>query len=149
MAQQVIPFRTAYDNKRTRVSVDFTDTETMTEQCHKQDCDINTIIKRYDKTGLITHVNKATAEYGDYTTVNEYQQSMQLVIDAENAFSEIPSNIRKKFGNDAGAFFEFATDPNNHDKMVEMGLANAPIAPTIQKVEVINSTPATDVITPA
>lgn len=124
----VIPFRTAYDGKRVNTSdVDFTDTESMTEQCHKNDCDINTIIRKYDKTGLITHVNQAVARYGDFTLVNEYQENLQMVINAQVAFDELPAHIRKKFGNDPGAFFEFATDPSNLDKMIEFGLANKPV----------------------
>lgn len=122
-------FRSAYDGKRVRVQVDFTGTESMCEQHHKNDCDINTILKKYDKTGLITHVNNAKAEYGDFTVVNEYQENLQHVINAQMAFEELPSDIRKKFANDPGAFFEFATDPSNIDKMIEYGLAEKPVIP--------------------
>lgn len=140
--------RKAYDS-RDRVAISFEGTESMTEQCHKQECDINTILKKYDKTGLITHVNKAAAQYGDFTVVNEYAESMQLVLNAENAFMELPSAIRKKFGNDPGAFMEFATDPKNNDALVDMGLAMVPNEPVIQKVEVVNTPPITDEKTPA
>ena len=37
---------------------------TMTEQAHKDECDVNNIIKKYDKTGLINHVSKISAMYG-------------------------------------------------------------------------------------
>lgn len=97
-----------------------------TEQHHKDNCEIDNILRKYDKTGLITHVNRATAEYGDFTLVNEYQESLNTVINAENAFMELPAHVRKKFGNDAGAFFEYATDPANKDGMVELGLATPP-----------------------
>lgn len=118
-------FRSAYDGNRVRVQVDFTDTVSMCEQHHKNDCDINNILKKYDSSGLITHVNNSTAQYGDFTEVNEYQQSLQQVINAQAAFDELPSEIRKQFANDPGLFFEFATNPNNVDKMIEFGLAHA------------------------
>jgi phage internal scaffolding protein len=108
----------------------------LTEQAHKDAVDIKKIIQQYDRTGLITHVNKSVAAYGDFTAVNEYQQSLDIVNKAQEAFNEIPSNVRKKFGNDPGAFFEFATDPKNHEELVEMGLAHpkqggsAPEAPS-------------------
>jgi phage internal scaffolding protein len=125
-----IVIRKPYDGKRHRVSMSFLDEEGnpavgRTEQHHKSECDIDTIIRKYDKTGLITHVNSAVAQYGDFTDVNEYQVSLNMVIDAQNAFNELPSAIRKKFGNDPGEFFEFATDPDNYDELVKLGLANA------------------------
>lgn len=122
-------FRSAYDGKRYRSAISFLDDEGnpsigRTKQSHKDECDINVILRKYDKTGLITHVNTAAAQYGDFTEINEYQESLNLVINAQNAFDELPSSIRKKFGNDPGAFFEFVTDPANEAACVEMGLAH-------------------------
>lgn len=135
-------FRSAY-SARNRVTVCFKDEEgnplpTPTQQHMKAECEINNILGKYDKTGLITHVNRAVAQYGDYSEVNEYQESLNRVIAAQNAFMELPSAVRKRFANDPGAFFEFATDPSNHDEMVRMGLANAPVVPEV-------STPSVDV----
>ena len=120
-------FRTPYDGTRNRCALDFEGTETMTEQSHKDRCSVVNIMKQYDRTGLITHVNRATASYGDFTTVNEYQESLNMVIKAQDAFADIPSDIRERFNNDPGAFFEFATNPENREEMVSMGLADAPI----------------------
>lgn len=132
-------FRSNYDGKRYRSCVDFTDTETLTEQHHKDGCDITKIVNQYDKTGLITHVNNATAEYGDFTEVNEYQESLTKVIKAQQAFDELPAHIRKKFANDPGEFFEFATDPKNQDEMYDLGLAiKEDVVENIQKVEIVD-----------
>ena len=49
-----------------------------------------------------------------------------MVREANESFAEIPSHIREQFNNNAGLFFEFATDPKNSEKMIEMGLAKAP-----------------------
>ena len=105
-----------------------------TEQHHKSLCDINNIIKQYDKTGLITHVNKAIAQYGDFTEVNEYQESLNLVMEAQEAFNALPAAIRARFENDPGQFLEFATNPANADEMVELGLAK-------KIAEVVEETP--------
>ena len=116
--------------------------ETRTEQHHKDATTITNILKQYDKTGLITHVNQAKAEYGDFTQVNEYQESLNMVIRAQNAFDELPSDIRKKFNNDPGEFLEFATNPDNQEEMVTLGLARAIQDPAPMKVEVVNQDPA-------
>lgn len=118
-------FRTQYQ----RVEVaHHTGDESPVEQHHKDMCDISNIIKQYDRTGLITHVTRAVQDYGDFTAINEYQESLNTVIAAQEAFDELPSAIRKHFGYDPGAFFEFATNPANHEQMVEFGLANPAVA---------------------
>jgi phage internal scaffolding protein len=113
---------------RERVSKSFLDVDgkplaSRTQQQFKDDVDINNVLRQYDKHGLITHVNTAKAEYGDFTEVNEYQEAINTVRDAEGRFMEMPSNIRAFFDNDPGAFVEFVTNPDNADKLVEMGLA--------------------------
>lgn len=117
-------FYSPYVNPRSRVQLN-TGEDSLVEQCHKDDCDIVRILKKYDKTGLITHVNNMKAEYGDFTSINEYQESLNLVLKAQNSFNELPSELRKKFSNDPGQFMEFVTNPDNLDEMVKMGLANA------------------------
>ena len=126
-AAENIEIRSAYDGVRHRVSIDFSEVEPLTEQSHKKMCDINHILKQYDKTGLITHVNNARAEYGDYTEVNEYQEAMNTVIKAQADFMELPSEIRKKFANDPGNFVEFVTNPDNLEEMYDLGLAIRPV----------------------
>lgn len=115
---------------RERVSIAFLDENGdqalgLTKQCFKDECDVLNIISRHDRTGLIDHVNNAVAQYGDYSEVNEYRESLDKVIQANAAFMEIPAHIREMFQNDAGNFFEFATNPKNADKLVELGLAEA------------------------
>jgi phage internal scaffolding protein len=100
-----------------------------TEQSHKIQCDMTNILQQRDRTGMITHVNAATARYGDYTEVNEFKQSMDLVLQAQEDFMALPSNIRERFHNNPGAFFEFATNPKNQDEMIALGLATKKAVP--------------------
>lgn len=117
-------FRTAYSGP---VKSQFnTVGESMTQQHFAQEADIGNIIRKHDRTGLIEHVARGVAQYGDYTQVNEYRESLDIVNSATDSFMELPSDIRAKFHNDPGEFFEFATDPKNAEKMVQLGLAEAP-----------------------
>lgn len=97
--------------------------QSLTKQAFKDECDINKIVANYDRTGLLSHVSSAVARYGDFTEVNEYQESLNTVLRAQRDFDELPADVRKRFHNDPGEFFEFATNPDNFDQMVEMGLA--------------------------
>jgi phage internal scaffolding protein len=117
-------FRTAYGD---RVREQFyTEGESLTQQHMLQECDIREIIKKHDRTGIISHVNRGIAQYGDYSEVNEYREALDLVNNAMGSFMNLPSDIRKMFDNDPGEFFEFATNPDNAERMVELGLVPSP-----------------------
>ena len=113
-------FRTAYSSQPRKPFE--TNGESMTQQHHVEQVKVQNLIKQYDRTGILTHVAEGVAHYGDYTKVNEYKQSLDFVNLANESFLELPSSIREKFGNDAGQFFEFATNPKNEKAMQEMGL---------------------------
>lgn len=126
-----------------RYALKFLDAEgnpelSLTKQSDKAQTDIHAIINRYNKTGLIDHVAKGVAMYGDYTNVNEYQEALNRTIKAQQSFEGLPSKIRDRFDNDPGKFFEFATDPKNKDELIKLGLANPPIPdPQPLRVEVV------------
>jgi phage internal scaffolding protein len=119
-----IKFNTAYGD-RVRVTADPVG-ESLTQQNFKAETDIINIIKKHDRTGIIEHVARGVAQYGDYSEINEYREALDMVSNANASFMELPAEIRAMFGNDAGAFFEFATDPKNKSKMQELGLAETP-----------------------
>lgn len=106
-----------------------TEGESLTQQHFQKECDIKEIIKRHDRTGLITHVARGVAQYGDYSEVHEFREAMDLINNAQESFDGLPSDIRRMFGNDPGEFFEFATNPENAERMVELGLAPPPPEP--------------------
>lgn len=153
-------FRSAYDGVPCKVDLDCSKFDngdecvSRTKQSFKDQCDIHKVIRTYDKTGLITHVNNAVKRYGDYSEVNEFKENLEMVNAAKDAFAELPSDIRKKFKSDPGAFFEFATDPKNIDEMVELGLAErkvagatlndviAAITPVAEKIQASETPPA-------
>ena len=121
---KVLKFKTAF-SERKREGFETTG-ESLTQQSHAAAADVRNIIKQYDRTGLIANVNKGIAQYGDYSEINEYAEALNMVREANESFAEIPSHIREQFGNNAGAFFEFATNPKNSEKMIELGLKQAP-----------------------
>lgn len=116
-------FKTAY-GERTRVGFE-TIGESMTQQHFAEETEINNIISFHDRTGLIKCVQQGVAKYGDFSEINEYKENLDMIKAADAAFNELPSNVRKRFSNNAGEFFEFATNPGNLDELVEMGLAEA------------------------
>ena len=120
-----IVFKTGY-GERQRVMTE-PKGESLTQQHFAHEADVRNIIKQYDKTGLIANVQKGVAKYGDYSEVNEYREALDLVNDANKMFAELPAELREMFQNNAGTFLEFATNPENNQKMIELGLKEAPV----------------------
>lgn len=118
----------------------------MTQQHFEEVTNINKIIRKYRGHDLITHVTTSTAAYGDFSEINEYAQSLNIVNTAKEAFLGIPADIRAKFDNDPGKFFEFASDPRNHDALVDMGLAEARPTPPSAPPEVVSASAPPEVV---
>jgi len=99
------------------------------QQHFKRECDINNIMKKYQKTGLLDHVSQFQGDYTDLTDVPTYQDALNKVITANQAFSTLPSSVRKRFQNDPAAFLTFVSDENNREEMEQMGLIPPPSLP--------------------
>lgn len=102
---------------------------TQTKQSFKKDADINHIMAQYEKTGLLTHLNKHQGNYGDFTNAVDYHTAINMVQEAEEMFLTIPAKIRAKFQNDPAEFLHFVQNPENLTEMQEMGLAPLTPAP--------------------
>lgn len=112
--------RNAYD--RIRVSKT-TPGESLTKQDQADDCNINFIMQKYQKTGLLDHIAKFEGQYGDFTEAQDFQTSLNQVRAAEELFMTLPSSVRKRFHNQPGEFIEFVSDPvTNAEEMQELGL---------------------------
>lgn len=104
------------------------------KQSFKDECDINGIMRRFEKTGLLEHANEYAGSYGDFTDVpQDYQAAINQVMAAEQMFMTVPAKIRARFANDPGQFLAFVGDPANGDELVRMGLADPRPAPDAPK----------------
>lgn len=132
-------FISAYSPKK-KVSITFPE-EGMTKQSFKAECDINNILARYQKTGILEYVQEKQPQYADVTGL-DYQNALNIVIEAEQLFNEIPANIRKKFGNDPTEFLGWIQNPANEQEAIEAGfltkksLDATPTPPTDKKPDV-------------
>lgn len=118
-----------YRGCRYRVSIDFPpddpDSRSLTKQSFKDECDINNILRRYDRDGLLTHVQNTAPTFGVFVDTPTYQDALNAVIAAQDAFAGLPSSIRKRFDNDPQAYVDFCSDPANYDEAVALGLAQS------------------------
>lgn len=92
-----------------------------TQQSFKAETDINNILKKYQKTGAITHLNEHGENYG-FATATDYHAALNLQISAQNMFNALPSSLRSKFEGDPAKFLAFVQDETNLPEMQTLGL---------------------------
>lgn len=120
-----IPFQTAFGKHRV-VNLDTGDESEVQQHC-RDECDINFIMARYEKIGIVEHLNERDAQYGDFLSATDYQTAMNAVFEARDAFMSLSSSLRTRFDNDPAKFLEFVHDPNNRDEMIELGMIDVPV----------------------
>lgn len=126
-----------------RVQITFDPTLGRTRQEFEHECEINNIMAKYQKTGLVDHVTKYNPTYGDYDPI-DFQTALNTINEGEAMFAELPSAARKYFNNSPGEFMTFIQDPDNIDKMVELGLASKPVQAPQTPDPVPTPSPASD-----
>lgn len=107
--------------ERRRLQKDFKK-PSRTKQAFKAECDINNILAKYNKTNLITHVNRVQGNYGDFSNATDYQTALNAVMDANERFMGLPAQVRQKFNNNPASFIDFVSDDQNYDEALKLGL---------------------------
>lgn len=97
-----------------------------TKQDFRDQCDINNIIKQYKITGQIQHISAAAAQgrFEDLPDPIDFQQSLNTIREADQAFAALPAKLRDRFGNDPSQFLSFLSDPENLDEARRLGIVN-------------------------
>lgn len=116
-------------NGSRRLQVSF-EKPSRTKQAFKDECDVNNILKKYQKNHLITHVNSIQGSYGDFTNATDYQEALNSVMLANERFQGLPAHIRQQFNNDPASFIDFISDDQNYDKALQLGLLDKQKAET-------------------
>lgn len=84
-------------------------------------CDINSIIRRYKRSGVL-YATHQVPTFQDFTQNVDFYQMQNTLAEASQGFEALPSHVRKRFNNDLGQFYEFYYDPSNEDELIEMKL---------------------------
>lgn len=95
----------------------------LTETSHKDDCDLNLVMKRYVRTGVIPMFNQRNKEprYEDVSMYGDFQSAMNKIAEGKRLFAELPENVRDYFDNDPNALMS-ATE----EQLIEAGAINKP-----------------------
>lgn len=94
----------------------------LTQQQFKEESDINTIVDRFMKSGVMPNpVNMP--QFMDYEGVFDFQSAMNVVRQADENFMRLDAKVRARFNNSPQEFLEFFANPENVDEAIRLGLA--------------------------
>lgn len=127
----------ALSPRRVRVKMYFSE-PTLTEQSHKDECDINQVVAKYSGDELRELMDKRPALYGDFTSAPGYKEALDIVQHAKEQFDALPSKVRAEFNNNPADFLKFAEKPENKNRLLELGLAEkrAKIDPPASRADI-------------
>lgn len=94
----------------------------LTQQQFADEADINTIVNRFLKTGVLPTPN-TFPQYVDFEGVFDYQSAMNLVRAADESFLRMDAKVRARFNNSPQEFLEFFANPENTQEAIRLGLA--------------------------
>ena len=99
-----------------------------TKQEFTEECNINNIVAKYQRTGAIDHYSKYAPRYGEVSG-QTFHQAMNIVCEAQQMFDDLPANVRDRFSQDPAEFLDFVSDPENVEEMAALGLVESAPAP--------------------
>jgi len=92
-----------------------------TKQSFAAECDVNTIMARYAKTGVLDFANRNQPRYGNCVGL-DYTEAQNTVARANGLFHELPARVRDRFKNSPAAFLDFVANPANRGEAALLGL---------------------------
>lgn len=96
------------------------DLPSMTQQSAKKECDVNSIMEKYRKTGTISHVMNRSPINGDVSQMGDFRTNLQKVQEGIDLFNQLPAIVRKKLNNDPANLPQYLKE--NADEARKLGL---------------------------
>ena len=109
-----------YDGFRNSKNKKVVEREIRTKQSFKDQADINKILARAQHGDTISHLAKYGAVYGDFTDVDDLLTAHEKLTRGTEIFNDLPSEVRREFGQDPVEFFKFVNDPANADRLADV-----------------------------
>jgi phage internal scaffolding protein len=122
LPEKIVELRSKRKNGSLRVQV-VNDEPSLTKQAFAEETDINYIMSKFANTGQLPTMIEREPRYGDFTDAPTFENSMAIVVKAQEQFDALPAKVRERFNNDPAKFLEFASDSDNQKELIKMGLA--------------------------
>lgn len=126
MSSLIAKIRTRYE-KRKSSGFRFSGVSRVKQE-FAEEADINVLIARFQKTGVLTtgRISAAKPFYGDFSSGTDYQAAMEAVLRIDDEFASLPAKVRIEFENDPYQLLRFLENPANKERAIELGLIAKP-----------------------
>ncbi len=113
---------------RNRVVVDCSNDKILTKQSFKKETDINQIMARFIKTGIITEdaLAKRQASFADVSNIGDYQECQNQIHAAQAAFMTLAPQVRARFQNNPAELLDFVSHKENREEAIQLGIIPTP-----------------------
>ncbi len=110
-----------------------------TKQSFRDECDINKIVKRFETTGQVQHMNVRKPIYADVSNVADLAACLAAVDLAEESFMALRSDLRQAANHDPVEFLRMMDSDEGREKLEALGYQDEP------RNDVVEEPPARDV----
>lgn len=95
-----------------------------TVQSQEEESNINSIVNRFLKTGVLPDNFRTPQQMlADVSDVNsDFHAAWNLVAAARDSFMMLPAQVRERFGNDPGLYFDFVESNPDAETIEKFGL---------------------------
>lgn len=97
----------------------------ITVQSHRDEADINVLVKRYGVTGQMPQIQPPPS-IDEFNEVFDFQSAMNVVRRSQESFNALPASLRERFNNDPAKFVDFCQNPDNLEELRRLKLASPP-----------------------
>lgn len=111
---------TLRENKTRRVQIDCSQGG-LTDQSFKNDADINVIVERFNKTGILPTIERKSY-FADVTEIPTLEQAFDIVDKAREQFGKLPAEVRRKMGDNPANLENFINDEDNAEFLKKHGV---------------------------
>lgn len=125
----IADFPTGYNARyRTKPRLDCSFDVGRTHPEFEAECDINNIMKKYQKNGVLPD-GIGVGMYGDFSDAGDFLDSQNVIQRAQEQFASLPAAVRERFRNDPWSLLMFVHDKANIEEARKLGLLkDEPIA---------------------
>lgn len=93
----------------------------MTDQSFKEESNINNIISKYSKTGMLPSNIRTHGSYLDITETKSLFEGLNTINEGLAVFNKLSEKVRRRVETPQG-LIEFLSDPENDDEAIKLGL---------------------------
>ena len=93
----------------------------LTKQSFAEECDINTIVRRFGVTGELPQ-SVVMPTYQDFEGIFDFQSAMNSIVQSNDSFMQMPAEVRARFNNDPALFVDFCSNSDNLEEAIKLGL---------------------------